>query len=598
MRHRLITLGMALVASLGALAVEAAELAPDASYGRDGIASFPDDVVGGSSYGYIALPAPSLVLPDGSVLFGGVATDGGVRLLKVDPGGRPDPAFGTNGRVVLPMVGAAGGSSIGLALTVDGGILVAGPGQGSMVRVLRLLANGALDLRFGTRGIVDHDVPGGEGPPRAVRVAVDGRQRIRIVASCDPLKVDAPRTCPARSWRLLGDGSVDAGYAEVTIPGSAFGTSYPLSIAGMLDGSSVVLLEEPEDILDNAERLVRFLPDGRVDAAFAERNGAAQILAMLGTGSGLYVARMNYRSNGARWGEITRLLDSGEIDRNFGTNGTLALNDARALGSSAAFFVALASDGADGLLGSGALLASTNATWGALITRIKTADPAAADPSFARWGYAQLPLPFTFWLGQSLRRTDSGGVIVAGYSSGRLDFGAPTVTRLVERGGDAGPGLLVFAGMDDVVPEDAGTFRVRVQRIGGGRGAASVNYQTYSGTATAGDDFTPVKGRLDWADGDTADRVIEIPILIDRVDDPYETFGIALADATGATLAPRTLFPVIIENRVAAIAVSTPGDSGGGGGGIDRWVLAALSACLAVTRRRVSAARRVVATTG
>ena len=599
MHHRLMTLALGLAAGLLSSVAAAAELVPDVAYGRDGMVSFPDDLLGGSSYGYIALPAPNLVLRDGSVLFGGVTGDGSVRLLKVDPSGRADPGFGTNGRVTLPLVGAAGGSSIGLALAADGKILVAGPRPGSVVRVLRLNADGAVDLRFGAQGFADHEVLGGEGPPRAMRIAIDGLQRIRVVASCDPIKFDAPRTCAARSWRLLGDGGLDASYAETSIVGSGFGTSYPLSIAIMADDSSVVQVEEPEDVLDNLERLVRFLPDGRLDAGFAARNTGAQILAMLGTGSGIYVSRMTYRNNGGRSGEIMRLLATGEVDRNFGGTGALALTEPSSLGSSAAFVVALASDGADGLLGSGALLASTNATWGTLLTRITTADPAKADPGFARAGYAQLALPFTSWLGQSLRRVDSGRVMVAGYSSGRLDFNAPVIARLAESPGSANPGMLIFAGMDEVVAEDAGTLRVRVLRVGGTRGAASVTYETRAGTASAGDDFTPRQGRLDWPDGDATERVIDIPILLDRVIEPNETFVVALANATGATLGPQAQFPVLIENRLVAAATSAPAESGGGGGGgLDGYAIASLVAWLAVRRRWVSGARQTGAMPG
>jgi|GEM_PF-1149024 len=57
------------------------------------------------------------------------------------------------------------------------------------------------------------------------------------------------------------------------------------------------------------------------------------------------------------------------------------------------------------------------------------------------------------------------------------------------------------------------TVNVPVSRVGGSTGAISVAYTLVGGTAVAGTDYTNVSGTLTWADGDTADKNIPVPVL-------------------------------------------------------------------------------------
>ena len=600
MKHSILPWILCMAAGgIAAREAAAVELVPDTSYGRDGLATLPDDPLSGGRYGYIFLPPPSVLLPEGAMLFAGTAADGTIRVLKLDASGRLDGSFGTGGRVTVPMTSATGGTSVDLVAYPDGKILVAGPAPDGGVRILRLRADGTIDDRFGDAGHADHALPGAEGPSRSVKIALDAAQRVRVVASCDPIKVDIPGTCAARSWRLLPEGGADAGFADTAIGGSAFGTSYPLSIAVMADDSSFALLEEPEDIMDNHERLVRFMPDGGLDAAFSSDNLGAQLLAILGSGSTLYVSRQVYQANGVRSGAMSRLFASGEIDRSFGSAGTLSLVDPSTLGSSSAFVVALARDGDARVLGAGALLASSNASSGALLTRIDHGGTATVDASFGRAGYVQLPLPFTFWSGETLGRDRAGRVLLAGFryvGPGEV----PMVARLFEVDPQASgnPGVLMFAGLGASVTEDQGSVQIRVLRTGGSRGAASVRYETRAGTATSGVDYLPTQGRLDWADGDASDRVITIALLADREIEGTEKFVLALSDPSGASLGLLAQFEVVIEASTAQGVVPTSvaptgstvasngGGGGGGGGAIDPSLTGALLAWWAMRVRR------------
>lgn len=101
--------------------------------------------------------------------------------------GSPDPAFGTDGLVVPDLDGlalAVVGEAV--ALLDDGGIVVAGrgalPSGGSPdAALLRFTAEGELDPRFGSGGVVLSDFGDG-GPDRAEGVVVQPDGRIVVVA--------------------------------------------------------------------------------------------------------------------------------------------------------------------------------------------------------------------------------------------------------------------------------------------------------------------------------------------------------------------------------------------------------------------------------
>jgi Calx-beta domain/Metallo-peptidase family M12/Divergent InlB B-repeat domain len=98
-------------------------------------------------------------------------------------------------------------------------------------------------------------------------------------------------------------------------------------------------------------------------------------------------------------------------------------------------------------------------------------------------------------------------------------------------------GFIVIQPSSYTVSEGAGSVTITVQRTGGSTGAASVNYSTQNGTATAGADYTAVSGTLSWANGDAVDKTIVVPILQDTITEATETFTVALSAATGALIA-------------------------------------------------------------
>ena len=96
------------------------------------------------------------------------------------------------------------------------------------------------------------------------------------------------------------------------------------------------------------------------------------------------------------------------------------------------------------------------------------------------------------------------------------------------------------------VTENAGAITIPVHRYNSFKGPLTVNYATQPGSnmsiaddfttvtgdsAAAGDDFTTVTGVLTWADGETADKQIVVPILSDNLVEGDETFTVTLTDS-------------------------------------------------------------------
>ena len=120
------------------------------------------------------------------------------------------------------------------------------------------------------------------------------------------------------------------------------------------------------------------------------------------------------------------------------------------------------------------------------------------------------------------------------------------------------------------VNENGGSATVTVTRTGGSAGAVGVTVATSNGTATAGADYTATTQTVTWANGDTSNKSVSIPILDDSVIEGNETVNLTLSNPTGgATLgSPGTAVLTIIDNDSAtgndnfANRISLSGTSG------------------------------------
>jgi hypothetical protein len=113
-------------------------------------------------------------------------------------------------------------------------------------------------------------------------------------------------------------------------------------------------------------------------------------------------------------------------------------------------------------------------------------------------------------------------------------LGAPTTAILTITDPEARNGSVQFAAAEFKVSEAAGVATITVTRFGTA-GAITVKYSASAGTATETDDFTPVKGILEFAAGETK-KTFTVPIVADAVVEEAETILLELSEPTGGAL--------------------------------------------------------------
>ncbi|TFH70252.1 hypothetical protein E3V39_15360, partial [Gammaproteobacteria bacterium LSUCC0112] len=141
----------------------------------------------------------------------------------------------------------------------------------------------------------------------------------------------------------------------------------------------------------------------------------------------------------------------------------------------------------------------------------------------------------------------STGTITGTVTNTGAASGTATITD-----NDIAPSLAIN---DVTVNEAAGTATFTVTRSGATGAAASVDYATKDGTATAGSDYTATNGTLNFAAGETT-KIFTVAITNDAVFEGSESFNITLSNASGATISDDT-------------GVGTIKDDGTGDGGTD-----------------------------
>jgi hypothetical protein len=102
----------------------------------------------------------------------------------------------------------------------------------------------------------------------------------------------------------------------------------------------------------------------------------------------------------------------------------------------------------------------------------------------------------------------------------------------------AGPEQIGFASCRQNVLEGE-TAQIRVERPSGGVANVSVDFTHTPGSATPGDDYTvPADQMLQWAPGDIAAKIIDVPIANDGLPEPTERFRVNLGNVMGAAVLP------------------------------------------------------------
>ncbi len=120
-----------------------------------------------------------------------------------------------------------------------------------------------------------------------------------------------------------------------------------------------------------------------------------------------------------------------------------------------------------------------------------------------------------------------------------------------------GPGSLQFSSASYTVAENGGPAVITVTRTGGSNGAVGVTFTTSSGTAQSGLDYTAVNQVVNFANGDTASKTVNVPIINDTLFEGNETVNLTLSNPTGgASLGnPSTAVLTIVDDDPAPATI-------------------------------------------
>jgi plastocyanin len=121
-------------------------------------------------------------------------------------------------------------------------------------------------------------------------------------------------------------------------------------------------------------------------------------------------------------------------------------------------------------------------------------------------------------------------------------------TVVVRNTSGSGAGTLALSSTSYTADEGIGALTVTVARMGGSDGAATVKFETASGTARSKKDFSARTGTLSWAAGDQDPKTIEVAIKNDKAKEKSETFTVKLSKATGAGLGASSATVTINDN--------------------------------------------------
>ncbi|HEX2138218.1 MAG TPA: choice-of-anchor B family protein [Woeseiaceae bacterium] len=123
-----------------------------------------------------------------------------------------------------------------------------------------------------------------------------------------------------------------------------------------------------------------------------------------------------------------------------------------------------------------------------------------------------------------------------------------------DRSRDTEQGRFAFAA-ESVFAEEGQAAQLTVRRTGGLTGSVSVGFEFLGATAGA-TDFQGAAGRLDWADGDTSERTVSIPLANDDAAEGLERLFVRLVDPQGgATLGDINVASVYVGEPAAPSTV-------------------------------------------
>jgi uncharacterized delta-60 repeat protein len=406
----------------------------DPSFGGDGT------VLTGFEAGSHEGASAVAVQPDGKIVVVGSTTSVAVSefaLVRYEPDGSLDPAFGAGGRVVTDL-GPGSGVASAVALQADGKIVVAGQSIASTrdFAIARYMPDGSLDPSFGGDGVVLTDV-GGEDGASGVAVQPDGR----IVA--------------AGFSAAAGFAAVDFALARYEPNGDLDSTfdgdgKVVTDIAGAQDGANGVAIQPDGRIVAVGLTssfgfggdfvLARYLANGALDASF-DGDGKAitdlggpltdQAVALALQPDGKLVAAGASGGFGNFDFALARYAPDGGLDPAFGAGGKV-LTDLGGLDT--AWGVAIHADGKIVAVGSSASQGGSEDDFAV----VRYTSRGALDPTFAGDGKTLTSFGDSRERAAGVAIQPDGKIVVVGGSNAN-DVGDIAVARYLGAGDSTPP---------------------------------------------------------------------------------------------------------------------------------------------------------------
>lgn len=454
---------------------------------------------GGQGFGFTATEVDALAVNVNKIYVGGnfssINGNGRHNIDRLNSDGTPDAGFnpgqGTDGIVRAIVPDTLGGTSADGTTT---GAFIAGDFLSvqnvASPRVARLNPDGSFDAGFGTGLQAD-------GAVRAL--ALDGTG---LIVGGDFTRYDGA------SFRGLVRVSAFNGVVDGTFNLSGGGADNSVrAIAVQADGRIVVGGDFQSFNGVSRNFFARLLNDGTLDTTFntgTGANGSVEALVLQSDGRVIIGGAFSTVNGSARRG-VARLNASGTVDPTFN-----AALDANAIVDT----IALQPDGKVVIGGDFTNIGGFGRSNVARLNSDGTLDTTFNPGSGANGSVRALVIK------------NNGKTVIGGTFS---SINGVSRARLAQLNGDTAPGTVQFTTDAFNVSESLNSVTVTVSRTGGAAGAVSVDYTTADGSATAGSDYTAVTGTLTWAAGDLTNKTITVPILLDAIAEPTETFTLVLS---------------------------------------------------------------------
>ncbi len=261
------------------------------------------------------------IQPDGKIVVAGSSNNGSnfdFALIRYNPNGTLDPAFGTGGIVSIDIRNGDDQVSA-VAIQPDGKIVVAGYSNTDFA-LARFKPNGTLDADFGKDGKVITSIRSGEDEASSISIQPDGKIVV-AGSSNNGLNFDFAVV----RYNVNGTLDLSFGKGGMVISMIRDGDDKASSVAIQADGK--IIAGGSSNNGSNFDfALIRYYPNGTLDPSFGEggkvmtdiRNGDDQANAIAIQTDGKIVAAGNSNNGSSNDFAIIRYNNSGTFDPDFG----------------------------------------------------------------------------------------------------------------------------------------------------------------------------------------------------------------------------------------------------------------------------------------